>query len=329
MRLIYSLILIVLIASPVFGAEWERNERVGSTGFQFLKQAVDARSAALGTAVTADARGGGAFFANPAWLALNDDHFLTLEGLTLPADIKMGLIGYSHSLGAIGTIGVSAVWLDAGVMEKLSIYPDENLGDEFTANDLALGLSYGVKMTDKFSFGVEGKYIREQLEDEEVTGFVAGIGTMFYTGYRSIAFGMSIRNFGEDVGFFDGEEYDSLATQLFPMPMVFRLGVSADVLEIAGSPSEQLRLGLNVDFTHPNDAPESFDLGLELAWLESYFIRLGYRQVISENEDTIRPMSFGAGANLNIAGLNAQVDLALVEWGDLGMQQRLGLCFGL
>ena len=319
--------LVLTLALPVSAATWQRNDKAGSAGLLFLKLSGDARAVSMGYAVAGDATGASAFFINPAFIPFNGDKYITLEGCTLPAEIMMGMWGYSQKLGNFGTIGLSAHWLDAGVMEQVSIYPPNNPAGEFTAYDLSLGLNYGISMTDKFSMGVNLKYVREQLEEESVNGWVADIGTMFYTGYRTLGFGMIIRNFGPDLGFFDGDEVDSIATQMFPMPLEFRLGVSAELFEIIGMPQEATTLQTNIDFSHPNDDAESINLGLEFGWREVYFLRAGYQHSFSESDDVIRPLSFGAGAFLTLSRFALKVDYAYSLWGDLGGQQRLGLGF--
>jgi hypothetical protein len=327
MRIIIIISLIILMALPVTASTWQRNDRVGSSGMVFLKMGCDTRAASMGYAVTADAKGGSGFFLNPAFLPLQGTHIFTLEGLLLPVDIKMSLMGYARKFGSLGTFGISAIWLDAGAMAYESVFPPQNVGGEFTANDLVLSFNYGLLMTDKFSMGTNLKYVREQLEDETVSGWAADIGSRFYTGYKSLQFGMVVRNFGPDLGFFDGKEIDSLATQMFPLPIEFRLGLSFELFEMIDKPQESSTLGINMDFSHPSDDAESIDIGLEYGWRENYFLRAGYRYSFSQSDDAIRPLSFGAGMSISYKMMVMKIDLAYVDWGALGSQQRVGIGF--
>ncbi|MBC7187085.1 MAG: DUF3308 domain-containing protein, partial [Calditrichaeota bacterium] len=87
-------------------------------------------------------------------------------------------------------------------------------------------------------------------------------------GFRSLNFGMSVRNFSQEVRY---------ETEGFQLPLTFRIGLAMDLLDVLPA----LRLGqdallLSVDATHPRDYPEQVGFGAEYLLMNTLALRLGY-----------------------------------------------------
>ena len=62
-----------------------------------------------------------------------------------------------------------------------------------------MGIAYAKKLTDRFSFGFQTKFIQESIWQMNAQGFAVDIGTLFIT-KRDLRIGMSVSNFGGKLG---------------------------------------------------------------------------------------------------------------------------------
>jgi hypothetical protein len=66
--------------------------------------------------------------------------------------------------------------------------------------------------------------VRQGVTDEVNTwasGLLFDVGIRYATGYRSVEIGAAVQNFGPDVTY---------AVESYPVPMMFRLGIAADLV---------------------------------------------------------------------------------------------------
>ncbi len=288
--------------------------KVGFVGAQFLKIGVGAQGFAMGDAMETIADDASAVFWNPAGLTLS-------EGRTVHVSQTAWLAGIEHTALAVsmplkrfaGTIALSAVSLNSPDMLVTSVDDQEgNAGLTFNAVNYALGIGYGIKLTDKFSFGAHGKIVHENYANGlagEADGYGAGttwavdVGTLFLTGYKTLRLGMSIRNFGPEmelggtfIDFIEGdtvtttvddvEEPEELPYKPHSLPLTFRFGMSADPIDMQG-----MKLTVSVVGEHPPDNAERLNLGAELTFMKFFVGRAGF--VV--NHDSRKALSFGFG----------------------------------
>jgi len=265
-----------------------------------------------------------AVFWNPAGLTL-------AEGPTAFAAQTAWLAGIEHTALAFslpltgrlpGTVAFSAVSLSSPDMLVTSVSDQVGaLGQTFNAVNYALGIGYGIKLTDKFSFGAHGKMVHENYANGlgEEDGYGAGttwgvdVGTLFLTGYKTLRLGMSIRNFGPEMqlggtyidydegdtitttieepdssgtGYIQTEVVDDLPFKAHSLPLTFRFGMSADPIDKAG-----MKLTVSVVGEHPPDNKERLNLGAELTFMKFFVGRAGYVM----NHDSRKALSFGFG----------------------------------
>src|SRR5687768_12031136 len=117
--LIISLFLLAFNSTaqvlPSFG-----NSRTGTTGMQFLKIGVDARSASMGGAYIASANDLAALYWNPACITRQDTqkvHFM-LSSTAYFAGINMGYAATSWKAGKQSYIGINLTSLSSGSMKE-------------------------------------------------------------------------------------------------------------------------------------------------------------------------------------------------------------------
>ena len=324
--LIFPLVLSGLHAQS--GIEPYDIDRVGLSGWQFLKINGDARQAAVAGAFTATSHGdAGAIFGNPSALVDVKNLDVVLSQVNWIADIGYQSVAVAKRFGNVGVIGLSIASVDMGEMDETinSPIPGEDrteavvTGNTFTAGDIAAGLSYAKKITDRLSIGANVRWIREEIADVSMTNVSIDFGTTYYTGFRSLRLAMVARNFGPDahlVGW--SEEYQAEAVDI-RMPLDYRVGLAMDFLEGEGSPHF---LTFSTEGIHPNDGPEKINMGTEYSFRKILALRAGYRFNYDEESFT-----FGGGLNYAVGGIAARINYAYVDFGRLEQVHMFSLGF--
>lgn len=294
--------------------------KVGVTGLQFLKINPSARSIAMGEANTANEMGINAIFWNPAGLTQQlPTHNVSLTHIGWIADIDYNAAAYALNLGSLGVFGVNYISLGTGDIEETTFETEitqQGTGRVFTAGDLALGLTYAKQFTNKFSAGVTVKYIREKLDDFDTDAWAFDVGTLYWTGFKSLRLAMSARNFGPDMRFVseDKEGYQ------FHLPLVMSIGLGMDFFDSADS-FQRLTIGLEV--SHPNDYEERGQLGAEYSLYNILALRGGYK--INYDE---QGFSAGTGIKLDVGGMSLILDYAYLDFGRLQSVNVFNLSMG-
>jgi len=202
------------------------------------------------------------------------------------------------------------------------------------------------------------------------TGIAADFGIHYNTGFKGLKIAAVMSNFGADIAFGGrqlDETYDpfpdspvdyeeipiTLKSSPFPLPMMFRFGVAFNPIE-----NEASRLTVAIDLNHPNDNYETINLGLEYGYLNTLFLRTGYKLYMNmdymkammgydpvydtvENEITgyekgddtdflwlLNNLTAGVGFNMKTGDMALKVDYAYMNKGVLGPTHRIGLTIG-
>jgi len=291
-RKILTTLLLLLFACAIT-SEAQMN-KVAQTGLQFLKVDVGARAAALGGAMTLSSYDANAVFYNPAGLAhMGHELDIMFNHTQWIADINYSSAAAAYSLGDWGIVGVHALFADYGDILGTRVAANDQ-GYDVTGNldvsAYSFGVSYARNLSEQFSIGGTVKYVGQQLgsnlmpsgetKENKVSGFAFDFGTIFYPGWDSFRFGMSIRNFSAEF------EYEQ---ESFELPLQFTIGVAMDVLDLF--PMENQSLLVSIDAVHPRDFSERVKFGAEYTLYNLVSLRAGYK-TNHDNE------SFSAGIGL-------------------------------
>jgi len=125
--------------------------KVATTAAQFLKIGVGARAIGMGGSFVAEASDLSAVYWNPAGIAKLGGAAVQLNRTQYLADISYSVAAFGADLGALGAIGVSLIFLDSGDMAVRTTARPTGTGERFKVQDLALQLTYGRALTDRFS----------------------------------------------------------------------------------------------------------------------------------------------------------------------------------
>ncbi|MDA0875081.1 MAG: PorV/PorQ family protein [Bacteroidetes bacterium] len=305
-------------------------ERAGTSGFQFLKVPMDARGAALGETVVADANDVSALIWNPALVASLPGVQAGFHHTAYFVDVTLDFVGVTYRLPQGITLGASLQTMDSGEMKVTTEFEPDGTGETFRLIDLAAGLTWSQQLTDLFSYGVTTKYIQESVAGLKAQTMVFDFGVHYRVGSTGARMAVSVRNFG-----FDGRPEGELSRPVIASdpvriesdfeamtpPTTFHLGFAYDALQ--SSPMN--RLTVLAQLNNPNDNAEHWNTGLEYAWDEMFFLRAGYRFGV---EETDAP-SLGMGLRLPFSGRALGVDYGFNRMERLGNVHRFGLNLSL
>ena len=303
----WMIILVAVLFSAVFLLPaYAQMKKTAQTGFQFLKIDMNPRMAAMGGAFNMVGDDATALFSNPAGIAWSDANVDFFAGQTIwIADIKYTSAGLLVNAGNWGTFGFSIVHCDYGDIEGTVVAPNERGYDDTGMLDVgaySLGVAYAKRITELFTVGGQVKHVSQHLGNNvlndgsrvnnRASGFAFDFGTIFYPGYKSFRFGMSIRNFADEFTY---------QRETFQLPLTFTIGVAMDVLDFLGDHTDKFVVA--VDAVHPRDYSERIHFGGEYSLKDMFFLRAGYKH----NYD-IEGFSAGVGFKTDYYGMDVKLD---------------------
>ncbi|MBN2105603.1 PorV/PorQ family protein [bacterium] len=361
-RIIVMLVGILLISS--FGLTDEVS-KVGTTAAGFLNIDVGAQAVSMGGAYVSIAEDATAMYWNPSGIARANQLEALFQHTKWIADVSVNYLGLVIPVRNIGSFGVNINSLTMDDMERTTVDRPDGTGEMFSAGSSALGICFARNLTDRFSIGFNVKYITEKIYDNSAHGVAFDVGTLFDTPFSGLKIGMSITNYGPKMRM-KGQDLltqvdidpkiagnneninADLRTDAFDLPLMFRVGVSMDVLKgLANS-----NLILAVDALHPNNSVESLNIGIEYTLNNMIFFRLGHSNLGRYNDEKriLLPdgyekikidkkfgvaegyeggLSLGGGIKYNLGSSSMVFDYAFKDFGILNNVQifTLGLKF--
>ena len=161
-KLIWFYINLLLMVSVVWGQTAKNITNVATTSAPFLSIEVGARAIAMGGAFVATSDDATSLYWNPAGIGLLDQNEVSFHHTEWLAETNFDYAGIVIPLGFSGTVGLSFTSLTMSDMEVRTVFNPEGTGELFTANDMAIGVSYAKNLTDRFTIGFTGKYIHQK-----------------------------------------------------------------------------------------------------------------------------------------------------------------------
>lgn len=326
--LYYSFTITMLLFIQQAEAQLDRStSKVGTTAGQFLKIGAGARAIGMGGTYTAVSDDIYSVYYNPAGAA-NTNGFgqVAFNHADWLASINYDFAALSINLQDFGTLFFSLISLGVPEDKVRTFDFPEGDGRVWSASSLSIGAGFAKKLTDKFAIGFHAKYIREAIWNTSASGFAIDVGTYYVTPFNDLVIGASISNFGSkmqlegrDILFNTDPDNNTNTgpnnilsrydTDKFDIPLTFRIGLAMDVVK-----ERYFRTTIAVDATHPNDNTEYVNTGLELAYDEMAFLRVGYKSLFLR--DSEQGLTFGGGLKYSF---NDQFTVFLnYAWADYG-----------
>ena len=294
----------------------QENTKLAQSGFQFLSVVSDARGVAMAEAMTSLETGASALFFNPAGMASQIRFVdMTASNNEWIADITHNTFSMSlaPNKGEWGVLGFSVQSVNYGEFYGTRVDKTTDLGyvdtGIFELNAFAAGMGYAKRLNDRFSVGGQVRWVRQHLGDSiiplygstedslgnvvpdtleqtagnELTPLAFDFGTQFKTGFKSLVFGMSVRNFSKEIKYVE---------EGFQLPLVFNLGISMNVFDFWEDKPFDQALIVSLDASHYRSHPEQIKVGAEYMLMNMFALRGGY---ISNNDES--GFSFGLGVH--------------------------------
>ena len=253
----------------------------------------------MGEAFTTMMGSSAALLYNPAGIAGISSIDIIGSQMKWLADITYmsGTAAFAPFDGTYGVIGVSFLSVDYGDFNFTRVAQNEQGFEDIVGVPqpaaYVVGLGYGRALSDKFSVGGQVKYAYQSLgksvvpvyskvlvdsvtirtdtalveRDYSLNVLAFDFGTIYKTGLKSLAFGMSITNFSRELKY----ERES-----FQLPLTFKIGISMDLMDIVPSFGELHSLYVSVDAVHPRSYYEYLNIGGEYSFMKTIIIRAGY-----------------------------------------------------
>ena len=310
--------LLVILTLALQSFNYSQNN-VATTSAAFLEIGPGARSIGMGSAYVSVADDASSIYWNPAGIAsLNQTE---VQSFYTPWLVETNFYYNSavSPMGVYGSIGLSftSITMDEMMVRTVQDPEPNEYGQKFDAGNISMGIAYAKRLTDRFSFGFQTKFIQESIWQMKAQGYAVDIGTMFVT-KSNLNIGMSISNFGGKLGmqgvntlvdididetiYGNNDRIDgSLGTSQWPLPLLFRFGLSK---KFAFSPTMDFLVA--VDAIHPNNNPEYINVGFEYSIMDLISFRLGKSHSfydLNSSGKTIGPehgISLGTGIKYKI-----------------------------
>lgn len=326
----------LLAAIAVFGAGAAvAQTKTGTTSGQFLLIEPGARIAAMGNAGVSVFGDVQAAYYNPAVIGQLDHWELAFSHARWFADIAYDHAAASIPLGKWGTMLASVTSLRSGDIVVRTVDQPLGTGEQYSVNDVALGVGYGFQVTDRVSVGGQVNYVQETIWHSSAGTFTVNLGSLYEFASNGVRIGASLSNFGTssrfsgrdlritydndpsrngDNGSLPGERF----TGSYPVPLLFRVGLGMPVRL-----NPRTKLLLAADALQPSDNTESVSAGAELSWRDRFALRAGY-QNLGERDSEVG-VTLGAGFTGKLEAFGYKVDYAWADQGRLEGTHRVTL----
>ena len=313
--------------------------RRGTVAGTMLEIGVGARAEALGGAFVSIADDPSALYWNPAGIA-------GMSSLSLQASKTEWFVGTNFSTIDLvvpiqmlsSALGVHIAMMNYGTQPVRTNSRPEGTGETYSANDLVAGLYWAMGITDRVNIGLGLKYFQQIIWHEKASVMAVDLSILFHTPLKGLSLGTALSNLGPEFGmsgrdllrttdvdgrdntYFNNDDVPiSLATETYPLPLLFRFGISYEW---------ELNRGNSIlfatNFNHPNDDDESADIGAEIKLLNFAFLRAGYRSLFNDN--AVEGLALGFGFQYNVRGFaNLSLDYAWTDWTILSSVHRFTL----
>lgn len=327
---VLSLFMVMSVAGQGQQIEDDELNKRAQTGMKFLQMSVDARASGMAGAMTAMEYGASAMFYNPASMArVSTNLNLSVGQVQWFEDVvyNYGSLAFAPAGGDYGVFGAFVMAVDYGeFLGTIRADNEDGFVDTgvFSPSAISAGFSYANQLSDRFAIGGNIKYVYQDLTSNtinvgETQGNSEGtmafdLGVLYNTGFRSLNFAMSARNFSNEVQF---EE------EAFELPLTFTIGVSMNMIDLTDFNSDMHSFVLSMDAERPRDFYEHLNVGGEYTLAKTFSLRAGYAFPADEEG-----VSLGVGVQRDLGGFNFDANYAFTDWGVFGSVSRISLNLG-
>ncbi len=335
-KIVLLSVCLIFACTSTVQAQFGGLSKTGLSAATFLSIEVGPRAKSMGGAFVGVADDISTLYWNPSGLVNLDGKHVYVAHTEWLADVNHDFIGIAVPVSGVGVIGASLTSVNVPEMKVRTVLQPEGTGEVFDATDIALAVSFARKLTNRFAFGTNFKYIRENIMNSTASTVAVDLGLLFKSDFRNLGFGVSISNFGGDMtlGGTDTEiEVDvapdqfgnndrilaNLTTEDFQLPLTLRVGLAMDVLT-----GNSATARIAVDGVVPNDNKQYVNVGAEVLVVKTVALRAGYRTLFLA--DSEEGLTLGAGVQTKLGGeAKVGIDYAYTHFGVLDIVHEFAL----
>ena len=287
-----SLLLLVLTSFTI------AQDYSGNAG-NYLQNGIDAKSIAMGNALTAGTDLNYPAYFNPAGVASVSNKKLLFTHQFLSLDRRQSVISFTTPLPPIG--GISVGWIGAGVNDIDGRDLSGRHTEKLNASENAFLISFGLAPVKQLQFGGTVKIMQNQLPNVDSTIVGKGVGFDFGVAYNfndNLNFAFVIKNIRSGYQWSNKLTDDLGRVYKDKFPIQIRTGVQYRMksMVIVGDVGSYIADNKILDF--------DYKIGAEYTYKNNYHFRTGFRN------DRI---SFGVGFKyLQFDKLISLIDFATV-----------------
>ena len=288
----------------------------GTAGAQFLKISPSAKPSALGETATLTA-GAQSITYNPAGISTVNNIDLSLSQVTWIQGLNYSNVAAAKRNGK-HVFGFAFNYLSSPSIDKFD-NNGVNLGETYSAADMALTIGYGRKISSRTRIGSTVKYISSRLESQTASAFATDAGIQHTVIKETLDLGMVVQNMGTSMKFISASD---------PLPLTVKIGGKYNIpikpsnnntgMTFSKSATTENSFSLFSDVNYTIDTGVFANLGAEflIDYDKSAFaLRGGYRTNVGSG------ISFGMGWT---GGMYC-IDYAFAPLGELGQTHRISL----
>jgi len=325
-----------LAATSLVSGAAGAQSKTGTSIADFLLIEPSARIAGMGNAGVTLFEGVQSVYYNPAAIGGLDKHAFAFSHAEWLADINYNYAAAALPLGKWGNAFASVTSLRSGDIDVRTVEQPLGTGELFHVSDMAIGVGYGLRVSDRFAAGIQASYVQETIWHTSASTVVLNLGTLYELSANGLHIGASISNFGTDSrysgrdlriiydfdpsrngdnGTLPGEQF----TDAYPVPILFRVG-----LGLPYPVGKDGKLQLAVDAFHPSDNSESVSFGAEYSYKKTLSLRGGYQNLFLPDSEVGLTLGAGLQGKLN-KDLGYSLDYAWADQGRLDSTHRVTL----
>jgi hypothetical protein len=310
MRSLMMILIIVVLLSPIFAFGQV-------TTYEFFRNDVNPRAAALGGSFITSQDDPNAIFYNPAGLTTLTSKRLSVGFFKHLLDINAGYASFGMEVENFGHVGAGIVYVNYGNFKRTG-EEGQYLGD-FGAGEFALTAGYAGYLQPRLSYGVNAKLIYSSIAEVSSSAAALDFGMEYVAIPDRFIVAASILNFGTQI--------DPYGTTREKLPLDFKIGFSVM--------PEHLPAIVMVDWHKLNqkmdnlfDRFKQFSVGVEFTASPNVQLRLGYnnedrRELKIEDSAGLAGFSIGAG----FLSDKYLIDYAFSSLGRIGSLHRISVGF--
>src|SRR5690606_496710 len=135
-------------------------------------------------------------------------------------------------------------------------------------------------------------------------------GILYNTGFESLTFAMTARNFSPEVTYVE---------EAFELPLTFKVGLAMDVFDLTNVDQTKHNMTVALEAERPRDYDEMMKLGVEYLFAKRFALRAGYAYPSDE-----QGVSAGFGLQQTLrGGRNLGIDYSFTDFGIFSSVHRL------